>query len=77
MSRTDDPTPVKCLDCGWEGRIMDCEHSYVACPDGDVEPIDYCPECGGWVIDVKEATHIVKEVMIDKADAGSARAEAV
>ena len=49
MNRTDDPTLVKCADCGWEGRLMDCERSYIACPDGDVEPIDYCPECRGEV----------------------------
>jgi len=44
--RHDDPTPVKCQECGWEGRAMDCKHGYK--PDGgeDVNPVDFCPECG-------------------------------
>lgn len=94
MSRTEDPTPVKCLDCGWEGRVMDCVHTYIAF-HGDVEPVDRCPECGSLDIDNIadiEATRIdaayervreqgiplkKQEVMSDKADAGSAGAEAV
>ena len=95
MSRTEDPTPVKCLDCGWEGRVMDCVHTYIACPNGDVEPVGRCPECGSLDIDnladieaaridatyerVREQGIPLKkqEVMSDKADAGSARAEDV
>lgn len=48
--RRTDPRPVKCLDCGWEGRQMDCFHTYHGYGHGeeaDVEPVDKCPRCGG------------------------------
>lgn len=45
-SRYTDPTPVRCEDCSWQGRIMDCVHSYAPIGiTGEVEPMDYCPEC--------------------------------
>lgn len=50
-SRRDDPTPVRCLDCGWTGRLMDCYHTYRGYDYGeeaDVEPVDRCPTCGGF-----------------------------
>jgi len=51
-SRHEDPTPVKCSDCGWEGTVRECKHGYIACPNGDVEPWDYCPECGSsWLME--------------------------
>ena len=47
-SREDDTTPVKCQDCGWQGQVKDCVHSYRGVPmtDGDVEAVDQCPLCG-------------------------------
>lgn len=52
LSRHTDPTPVKCGDCGWIGREMDCRHGYqhsFQLVHGllryDVEPMDYCPKC--------------------------------
>lgn len=54
-SRYNDKTPVRCEACGWQGRVMDCKHGYSSSgginppwgePVGDVEPMDYCPECG-------------------------------
>lgn len=47
--RRTDPRPVKCLECGWDGRQMDCVHTYHGYGYGDeadVEPIDKCPHCG-------------------------------
>ncbi len=50
VSRRTDPSPVKCLDCGWVGRQMDCIHTYIGIGHGDeadVDPIERCPVCGG------------------------------
>ena len=49
-SRYDDPTPVRCEECGWQGPIKDCYHGYFSYPvndkgDFDTEPMDYCPKC--------------------------------
>lgn len=45
--RHDDPRPVKCEDCGWEAQVRDCRHGYAKIAGTeDVEPVDYCPECG-------------------------------
>lgn len=46
-SRYDDPTPIKCGDCGWEGQVKDCIHNYAPILPDDVEPMDYCPICKG------------------------------
>lgn len=45
-SRYTDETPVRCKACGWQGQAKDCRHGYAAVPPDDVEPMDYCPECG-------------------------------
>ena len=54
-SRHDDPTPIKCEDCGWQGLAKDAVHTYRGTGvqitmngqyDEDVEPVDECPECG-------------------------------
>jgi len=53
--RHEDPTPIKCEECGWEGQAKDAIHTYTGTgvyitdsgqPDEDVEPVDECPECG-------------------------------
>lgn len=48
--REHDQTPIMCPECKWEGVVADCKHDYMACGNsrdgGDVEPWDYCPECG-------------------------------
>ena len=40
-------TLVACKDCGWEGTVADCVHTYRQIPltDGDVEGVDKCPKC--------------------------------
>lgn len=53
-SRHTDLSPVRCLDCGWEGKAYECVHTYRSdgssnpdgSPTGEVEPVDECPECG-------------------------------
>jgi len=44
--RHDDPRLVRCESCGWRGQLKDCVHGYAPVPPDDVEPMDYCPECG-------------------------------
>jgi hypothetical protein len=44
-SRYDCPLPVKCLDCGWEGKVSGCKHGYANAIHAGVEPCDYCPKC--------------------------------
>ena len=47
--RHNDTTIVKCHSCSWTGKAMDCIHAYkgVAWSEGDTEPVDQCPRCGG------------------------------
>ncbi len=44
--RHDDPTPVVCERCLWTGPLRWTIHTYHACGDDDVEPVDECPRCG-------------------------------
>lgn len=46
LSRHNDPTPVRCESCGWEGRVKNCNHTYKPDGLGDMEGVDYCPLCG-------------------------------
>ena len=48
LSRYTDEGLVQCDDCGWRGMVKDCVHTYrgIAGSEGDVEPVDECPECG-------------------------------
>lgn len=46
FSRHEDTTPVKCKDCGWQGTVADSRHGYDPIYPDDVEPTDFCPECG-------------------------------
>jgi hypothetical protein len=46
LSRHTDPRIVIC-DCGWSGQLADARHGYAPVPPDDVEPMDYCPRCGG------------------------------
>lgn len=41
-----DPTPVICPRCLWAGPRRWMIHTYHACGDDDVEPVDECPRCG-------------------------------
>lgn len=36
---------VKCKDCGWEGKLLDCKLSYVSAASCR-EPRPMCPGCG-------------------------------
>jgi predicted RNA-binding Zn-ribbon protein involved in translation (DUF1610 family) len=51
FSRYEDPTLVRCEECGWQGPIKECRHGHASYPistrgnDYDVEPMDYCPKC--------------------------------
>jgi len=62
-SRYDDPTPVRCSRCGWEGLVSECVHTYRGysvrlsdeTQDADVEPVDECPRCGSdWLEDIDQ-----------------------
>lgn len=45
-SRYTDETPVQCQDCGWQGMVLECAHTYTGMfGTREVEPIDKCPEC--------------------------------
>lgn len=45
--RRDSPEPVRC-ECGWAGMTRWLVHDYQDDGSGqDVEPVDYCPRCGG------------------------------
>jgi len=46
IGRRSDLTPVSCPDCGWEGFEFETRHGYMRTPY-DVEPWDFCPDCGG------------------------------
>ena len=45
-TRKTDPTPTKCLSCGWIGKLKEATHSYYPFAEDDVEPMDFCPLCG-------------------------------
>ena len=64
MSRQDDTTLIKCNDCDWIGMVIDCRHGYEANVSGDVEPVDYCPECGS---DQLETLADIRASKIDQA----------
>ncbi len=36
-----------CSSCDWVGVQTDCVHGYESTPGQGVEPVDYCPKCGG------------------------------
>lgn len=61
--RETDTTLVRCSDCGWEGRVMDCEHSYspifLANGEPDIEPVDYCPYCGSDQLEHPETEELI------------------
>lgn len=44
-SRHIDLTPIRCDDCGWKGRVMDCTHGYAHAWPSNAEPMDFCPKC--------------------------------
>ena len=53
VGRREDPTLMRCEVCNWEGELANCSHSYMGYPipeseepDWDVEPADFCPNCG-------------------------------
>jgi len=52
-SRSSSTTRVKCLACNWLGEEKDLAHTYRTTP-GDVEPADYCPECGSDDLDFED-----------------------
>lgn len=53
-SRYNDHTPVQCQDCGWQGMVSECIHTYRGTPDWDVTPVDECPKCNSEnLIDIK------------------------
>lgn len=40
--------PARCSECGWAGPTRRLVHGYQDDGSGeDVEPVDYCPRCGG------------------------------
>jgi len=46
MSYSVDTRLVKCADCGWEGRVMDCTFRYRTVPQTEnVEGTLTCPKC--------------------------------
>lgn len=45
FERRTSPWPVRCHCCGWLGRRRQCRHGYVNDGQGDVEPMDFCPNC--------------------------------
>jgi hypothetical protein len=40
------PDPVLCHRCFWGGPVRWLVHTYTACGEDDVEPVDECPHCG-------------------------------
>lgn len=44
-NRENDPTPVHCHRCGWEGMAMNCIHGYTSDGAEDVVAVDTCPAC--------------------------------
>lgn len=46
-NRFQDKTLIQCLDCGWHGKQMDARHGYVHDRWDEVDPMDFCPQCGG------------------------------
>lgn len=57
-SRYTDNTPVECLNCGWQGLVSECVHTYSGIVFGeeeDVEPSDECPNCNSdYLVEVKD-----------------------
>ena len=50
--RHDSPEPIRCKECGWGGMVRWLIHTYEWYGDdenGDVEPVDECPRCGGYL----------------------------
>lgn len=46
--RHTDWAPARCSECGWAGPTRWLVHDYQDDGSGeDVEPVDYCPGCGG------------------------------
>jgi len=55
MSYSVDTRLVKCADCGWEGRVMDCKFGHEPLAEGkryageyteeNVAGMLYCPKC--------------------------------
>ena len=69
--RHDDPTAARCHRCGWVGTVAGCIHSYKAFHDNgggiEVEPVDYCPNCGS-----DELEELIRRVYASKSNAGEA-----
>lgn len=42
------PCIMECDRCDWRGDEV--YHGYEGLPDGDVEPVDVCPNCGWYVV---------------------------
>uniref|UniRef100_A0A6M3LT36 Uncharacterized protein n=1 Tax=viral metagenome TaxID=1070528 RepID=A0A6M3LT36_9ZZZZ len=47
--RHDSPEPIRCKRCGWAGAIKWLKHDYEYDGFDDVEPVDECPKCGGYL----------------------------
>jgi hypothetical protein len=50
-SRYTDRSPIVCTECSWKGRVQDCIHGYEQIGEDEVEPMDYCPNCGSRFFD--------------------------
>jgi len=46
--RRESPEPIKC-ECGWAGMIKWLKHDYEYDGFDDVEPVDKCPRCRGYL----------------------------
>ncbi len=44
--RRESPEPIMCRCCLWAGMVRWTVHTYTACGEDDVEPVDECPRCG-------------------------------
>lgn len=47
--RRESPEPIRCKDCGWAGMVRWLVHTYEYDGFDDVEPVDYCPRCKGYI----------------------------
>jgi len=46
--RRESPEPIKC-ECGWAGMTRWLVHTYEGDGHGEVDPVDECPRCGGYL----------------------------